>query len=115
MSTTDRQSGDVVDVIAPTGGVVSGKLFAFGAAELPLLPITTAAQGELVACYTRQTVEVETDGSGAITAGARLAPDANGQVLASATGSLIALTDAAAQAGDKLMVLMTGVAGAAVV
>jgi len=108
MSMTDRQSGDVVNVIAPAGGVVSGRLFLYGAAALPLLPITTAEAGVEVACYTRQVVEVETDGALAITAGDFVTPDANGQVAAGTSG-LIALTGADANAGDKLLVLMTGV------
>jgi len=108
MSMSDRQSGDVVNVAAPTGGVVSGRLFLFGAASLPLLPITTAEAGEIVACYTRQVVEVESDGALAITAGDFVTPDANGQVAAGTSG-LVALTDADATAGAKLFVLMTGV------
>jgi len=107
MSTTDRQSGDVVNVLAPTGGVVSGRLFLFGAAALPLLPIVDAAEGELVACYTRQTVLAKSTGAAAITAGDFVTVDANGQVLAGTSG-LVALEDAAASAGARLYVLMTG-------
>jgi predicted RecA/RadA family phage recombinase len=107
MSMTDRQSGDVVDVVAPAGGTVAGKLFAFGATGLPLLPITTTPAGEMVSCYTRQTCVAPNAAAVAITAGDELAVDVDGKVSAG-TGGLIALEDAAATIDVPVMCLMTG-------
>lgn len=108
MSMIDRQSGDVVDVVAPAGGVTSGVLFSFGAAGLPLLPITTAAAGEIVSCYRVATIEAPNAAAVAITAGASLTFNAAGKVSAGA-GSIIALADAPATIDAPVMCVMTGV------
>ena len=85
MATNYIQDGNVLSLVAPTGGVVSGGIYAIG--QLVVVAVADAAEGETFAAHT--------GGVWSVPAAAGLAVGAevgllDGEVVAAATASAVA-------------------------
>ena len=85
MATNYVQDGDVLQLTAPSGGVVSGGIYAIG--TLVVVAITDAAEGKLFSAATGGVWTVETTGT--LAAGAAVGLKA-GKVVAAATADAVA-------------------------
>lgn len=83
MAKNFRKSGEVLTLTAPSGGVVSGMLYVIGA--LPVIALTTAAQGASFEAKTDGEWTLPKVGSQAWTEGAKINWDAGNSRCSTAT------------------------------
>lgn len=108
------QPGDVLDLIAPTGGVLAGKVYLIG--SLPVIAVADAAAGASFEGYVTGVHDVPKTASQAWTAGALIYVDNTNHVatnVATANTRLgVATQDVAGGAGDIIgRVRLSGVGG----